>query len=183
MNSEKRLGIRNFVYSCIGPIIAGLILIIVANRLPEISRFFIEISGTHISSVNADLINRVGNILTGALFLLSFVIIIFGVLINVLHHMSTTYELMDNAFKMRKGLISRDEILIPYKQIQAVNIDQSIWHRIIGLANLSVLSAGNTSQGGESDEVFKNVDIPVAKYLQTELLKRSNIQEVVEVKG
>ncbi len=181
MDHGKKLGLRTFIYYCITGAVPGLLLIILSVFLPNITEFITTKIPLNITTITIDNINKIGHVVIALLFVLGFLIIFFGLLFSFIRYVSTTYTLEDNAFKSRRGLIGKMEILIPYKQIQAVNVNQSIVFRILGLSSLSVLSAGNTKQNEDADEVFGVIDSSIAKYLQEELLKRSNIQEVKEV--
>ncbi len=183
MTNEKRLGVRTLVYSCLSSVLFGIVFIIIASILPKISQGVISSLNLNLDAVQISLINRLGNIIVAIAFLFGFFLILFGTIINFLRYISTTYELSENAFMSSHGLIGKNKILIPYKQIQAVNLNQSVIFRIFGISNLSVLSAGNENGGEKADEIFKIIDVSIAKYLQDELMKKSNIQEVIEVKG
>ncbi len=106
-----------------------------------------------------------------------------------------TYLVYDNylfmldeyALKIRRGIIGKEEIAIPYRQIQDVDIEQSIGDRMWGVARLVILTAGredekNPDAGTESEGIFPALARDLAESLQAELLKRTNIQEVSEEK-
>ena len=54
-----------------------------------------------------------------------------------------------DALKIKRGILSKEEIAIPYRQIQDVDIEQSISDRMWGVARLAILTAGHeeTKQG------------------------------------
>jgi uncharacterized membrane protein YdbT with pleckstrin-like domain len=87
----------------------------------------------------------------------------------------------DYGFKLHRGIISRDEVTIPYRQIQDVDVDQSIIGRLLGIGKLIILTAGNEDKdknGEESEVVFDIIDISIAKSLQKQLVEKSSIQLV-----
>ena len=106
-----------------------------------------------------------------------------------------TYLVYDNylfmldeyALKIRRGIIGKEEIAIPYRQIQDVDIEQSIGDRMWGVARLVILTAGredekNPDAGTESEGIFPALARDLAESLQAELLKRTNVQKVSEEK-
>ena len=59
----------------------------------------------------------------------------------------------DDALKIRRGILSKEEIAIPYRQIQDVDIEQNISDRLWGVARLAILTAGHEeAKEGEEDD-------------------------------
>ena len=74
---------------------------------------------------------------------------------------------------------------MPYRQIQDVDIEEDITDRILGVCRLVILTAGHEDEPkseGESEGVLPVIDKTLAEQLQTELLKRANIQKVISGK-
>ena len=91
----------------------------------------------------------------------------------------------DDALKVRHGIFSREEIAIPYRQIQDVDIDEDITDRIWGVCRLVILTAGHEDEPrpeGESEGILPVIDKTLAQQLQAELLRRTDVQRVVEAK-
>ena len=118
-----------------------------------------------------------------ALFILAFVLTF---LIAYLTYVNYLFALDDDALKIRRGIIAKEEIAIPYRQIQDVDINQSISDRLWGVARLAILTAGHEeAKEGEEDDsegVLPAVDRALAESLQTELLKRADVEKVTEGK-
>jgi uncharacterized membrane protein YdbT with pleckstrin-like domain len=88
--------------------------------------------------------------------------------------------------KIRRGILSKEETAIPYRQIQDVDIEQNISERIWGVARLAILTAGH-EEAKEGDEdtsagILPAIDRALAESLQTELLKRADVEKVTEGK-
>jgi len=117
------------------------------------------------------------------LFILVFVITF---LIAYLTYTNYLFMLDDDALKIRRGILSKEEIAIPYRQIQDVDIDQSLSDRIWGVARLAILTAGHEEpKEGEEDDsegILPAVDRALAESLQKELLKRADVEKVTEGK-
>jgi putative membrane protein len=118
-----------------------------------------------------------------ALFVLTFVLTFF---ITYLTYVNYVFMLDDDALKIRRGILSKEEISIPYRQIQDVDIEQGISDRIWGVARLAILTAGHEeAKEGEEDTsegVFPAIDRELAESLQTELLRRADVEKVTDQK-
>jgi len=68
--------------------------------------------------------------------------IVFAVVMAYSWYISFRYKLEDNDLSFEKGILSIQEISVPFHQIQNVDIEQSILYRIFGLADLVILTAG-----------------------------------------
>jgi uncharacterized membrane protein YdbT with pleckstrin-like domain len=96
------------------------------------------------------------------------------------------FMLGDEALRIKRGIIGKEEIAIPYRQIQDVDVEQSISDRIWGIARVVILTAGREegkSEDGSEDEsegVFPALVKDLADALQSELLRRTDIQKVTE---
>ncbi len=95
------------------------------------------------------------------------------------------FALDEDALRIRRGIVNQEELAIPYRQIQSVNIERTYSYQTFGLSRLVILTAGQgfgkEGEGGEANEVFSAIDADVATWLQGELLKRINVQKVTEV--
>ncbi len=175
---ENTFGIKTLFFYIYQRVTLGLVLLILGANLPGISQFIISMGNINLGQTSIETVNRVGNILMAIIILLSLFIIVLGLVLSIIKYISSTYILEDYALVLRHGLIGKTEVLIPYKQIQSVDTNQSIFLRIIGLSNLVVLSAGNEEgrSGVKADEVFRVIDSRIAEYLKEELLRRANLR-------
>jgi uncharacterized membrane protein YdbT with pleckstrin-like domain len=120
------------------------------------------------------------------MFFLSAVSALIALFIAYLNYQNYQIMLSDDSLKIKKGIFSKLEIAIPFRQIQDVDIEQSVQFRMFGLSKLIILTAGHedeTEQGIDKDEsegLIPVVDQTLATQLQTELLKRADIQKVVQ---
>jgi uncharacterized membrane protein YdbT with pleckstrin-like domain len=101
------------------------------------------------------------------------------------------FALGDNSLKIKRGIFNKEEIAIPYRQIQDVDVDRDISFQLMGLSRIVILTAGHedatvngdeTGGGGDSEGYLPALDKDLAEWLQAELLKRANVQKVVEEK-
>ena len=92
---------------------------------------------------------------------------------------SHVFMLDDYALHIRSGILNRNEVAIPYRQIQDVTIDESYVERIFGVTELTVMTAGSEdSKKDKASAEFPLIDRVLAVALQEELSKRSSVQQI-----
>jgi uncharacterized membrane protein YdbT with pleckstrin-like domain len=117
------------------------------------------------------------------LFILVFAIL---VLLGWLVYKNYTFALAEDSLKIRRGIMSKEEIAIPYRQIQDVDIERDFSFQMLGLSKIVILTAGHedekSADDDESEGVLPAIDKDLASWLQGELLKRADVQKVSETK-
>jgi putative membrane protein len=100
-----------------------------------------------------------------------------------LEYINYRFILDENAFKVRRGILRKEEIAIPYRQIQNVNIKRNFIDQVIGVSKLIILTAGREDKDEaiwtESEGVLPSVNKNLAQKIQDELLRRANVEQVV----
>jgi putative membrane protein len=110
-------------------------------------------------------------------------IFLFVFLVSWLIYENYMFSLGEDALKIKRGVFTREEIAIPYRQIQNVDIEQDLSYRMIGVSRLVILTAGHEDEKMADDEtegVLPAIDSTLAEQLQSQLLARANVQTVVE---
>ena len=93
------------------------------------------------------------------------------------------FSLGADALKIKRGILRKEETAIPYRQIQNVDIERDLSYQAFGLSRIVILTAAdddNTPDEDESEGILPGLDKDLAEWLQAELLKRANVQKVVE---
>ncbi len=125
------------------------------------------------------------HVAAGVIPLVIFATVVFAFVMAYGWYWSFRYKLEDNDLSFEQGLISRQEISIPFRQIQNADIEQSILYRIFGLADLVILNSGHedpqSATKNESEIIMPALNIQEARRLQEYLLDRANVQKVVSV--
>jgi uncharacterized membrane protein YdbT with pleckstrin-like domain len=108
-------------------------------------------------------------------------------LIGWLIYKNFKFSLGDDSLKIKKGVFDKEEVAIPYRQIQDVDIQRDLSFQMLGLSRITILTAGQEdvkNADGEDDDknegILPALDQDLAEWLQAELLKRANIQKVTE---
>jgi len=101
------------------------------------------------------------------------------------YYYSFRYKLEDNDLSFERGLIGIQEISIPFRQIQNVDVEQSAVYRIFNIADLVILTAGHEdpmhSMDNETEIIMPALNAGAARDLKRYLLDRANVQRAVNV--
>lgn len=91
-----------------------------------------------------------------------------------------------DALKIKRGVINKDEISIPYRQIANVDVEQTFVHQLLGVSRVAILTAGHEDKNGDTNEDFSEGALPViekdkAEEMRDILIKRANVEKVMNV--
>lgn len=94
------------------------------------------------------------------------------------------YWVDDHSFHKSSGIIHKQNVSIPYQQIQNVNINRSFTDRVLGLSRISIETAGNNAENGNggatgsllasAEGYLPGVDLKTAKQVHDLLLTRAD---------
>ncbi len=119
---------------------------------------------------------------------LSGIALLVAFLITGLIYRNYVFMLDEDALKIKRGVLNKEEIAIPYRQIQDVDINRDLNYQILGMSRVLILTAGHDDEKKEPDDsdsegIIPAMDKDLAEWLQGELLKRTDVQKVTEVKS
>jgi uncharacterized membrane protein YdbT with pleckstrin-like domain len=105
-------------------------------------------------------------------------------LIGWLIYANFKFCLGDDSLKIKKGVLDKEEVAIPYRQIQDVDIRRDLSFQMLGLSRIVILTAGHEEDekpgDNETEGILPALDKDLAEWMQAELLKRANVQKVTE---
>ena len=80
------------------------------------------------------------------------------------------------SFHVQRGILSKSDIAIPYKQIQNVNREQNFNEKMLGIAHVVIETAGtdDSESNAKSEGVLPILNSALATSLEKELLKRTS---------
>ncbi len=86
--------------------------------------------------------------------------------------------------RIRRGIFNTNETSIPYRQIQDVDLVQSLINKIIGVTRIAILTAGHEDKSGDTDLDFSEATLPAIDYadalvIRESLLSKANVQKVI----
>ena len=112
------------------------------------------------------------------------VVLAITLLIAWLVYKNYKYCLGDDSLKIKRGILNKEEVAIPYRQIQDVDLRRDLTFQMIGLSQIVILTAGHDEDEKPGDDdtegILPALDKDLAEWLQAELLKRANVQKVTE---
>jgi len=123
---------------------------------------------------------KLGAELAGVLFVIVLAISLF---ITWLIYINYKYCLGEDSLKIKRGVLNKEEVAIPYRQIQDVDIKRDLSFQMLGLSRIVILTAGHEDddpKDEESEGILPALDKDLAEWMQAELLKRANVQKVTE---
>jgi len=119
-------------------------------------------------------------------FFFFLLILIISFVFSWLTYINYMFCIAEDSFKIKRGILNRTEDAIPYRQIQNVDIEQDFLFLMLGLSRVIILTAGREDEKEDADAsegVIPAVDKKLAEWLQTELLKRAEIQKTIQTNG
>jgi uncharacterized membrane protein YdbT with pleckstrin-like domain len=119
--------------------------------------------------------------LSGLLFMVAFAI---SLIVSWLIYSNYKFSLGEDSLKIKRGVLNKEEVAMPYRQIQDVDIKRDLSFQMLGLSRIVILTAGQDGKTGDDDSegILPAIDKDLAEWLQAELLKRANVQKVTEEK-
>ena len=180
MENEQRLGVRVLVLYLCKNLMIGIGLLILSFVLMS---FQDAVASRSFGSFSLGTMGPTLNLLIEASFVASLFALLIGAEISWLFYVDCTFSIGEDAFTIKRGILSKTQISIPYRQIQDVYLNQSLLHRILGVSKIVILTAGNDihEKEDESEGIFEMIDSAVARKLKETILERSNIQKVIDV--
>ncbi|WP_408958670.1 PH domain-containing protein [Natrinema sp. 74] len=112
------------------------------------------------------------------LFVLAPIGLVVGVAYGVAYYYRFTYEATSSTFDVTSGVFSRRSREIPYRRIQNVDVSQSVFQRLLGLAVVSIETAG----GGQTEATLNYVSEDEAERLRSEI-RRLTAKRDAETEG
>ena len=95
---------------------------------------------------------------------------------RILYYKTSGYELTENEIKCNRGVLFRKRSVLEYKNVHAINKKQNIFHRIFGIAILTV-DSGSTNTSHQAEITIIEKDKIVDDLLnKLNLLKEGGVQ-------
>jgi uncharacterized membrane protein YdbT with pleckstrin-like domain len=97
---------------------------------------------------------------------------------------TTSRVMLDNsALHVTKGILSKNEVAIPYRRLQSIAIKQSFLYRLVGIGHVVITTTTDLEQPGEieneaDDEVVPLMDYDLATAVANQLTKRAEIERM-----
>ena len=117
----------------------------------------------------------------GSIFIIGLIILTITIVTGWLEYTHYAITLNEQGVKVKRGILSEEEIGIPYRRVKEVRIKRSIIDQIIGVSSIIVTVLGE--EGGESFSKESNFFLPAltkeaAEKIQEEILARAQVDEI-----
>ena len=148
LNTEQHLGSRALIVIILRRISLAIIffilmLLAVPVRSALLNWLNTSITTATMSDQAINSITAISAIVIALLFILTLIFLFFGFIMAFLECKTYTFTFEEFDLKMRRGILGRRENSIPFRQIQDVDIEQSILYRLFGLSRLVIITAGH----------------------------------------
>ncbi|MEC1180273.1 PH domain-containing protein [Metasolibacillus meyeri] len=104
--------------------------------------------------------------------------VLFTLFNGIIKWWTFTYWFEDNELRVQHGLFVKKKRFIPYDRIQSLNYKEGIFHRIFGLVQVTVETAGN--KAGKAEAELTAITREAANMIENETKKVKETQQVLE---
>lgn len=188
MNVEQRLGRHTWllllskktttsVVFLLLAVILGSSKDFVGAGLSGFSGFVQQINGVPIDQA----ISSVVSFAALVILIIGVILFLVGYAIARLQFQHYTFTLEEFGIKLKKGIINIREISIPYRQIQSVDVTQTLFYQLFHVSRLILLTAGEDegkAHDAANDTVFDPIDDDIAEEIRSILQRRIGVQVV-----
>jgi len=174
--TSYRLGSRTLFFFIIQRAIAGIIILVMALIMAELKGILL---GSDVIASFALIINWV------ILFLLSIglLTLVLSVIIARLQYGISTIMIDDASLHIIQGILSKEELAIPYRRIQSVEIKQSFLYRLLGVAHMAIATTTSLEQPSQiksesNEEVIPTIDYQLALAIEKILTGQAEVERM-----
>jgi len=177
LNVEQHLGRRTWLLLLSKKITTSVVLLLSALILGSMKDFigqaFSQGSQNH-------LISSIASFVALVLLFVAIIMFLVGYIIALISYRNYTFTLEEFGLKLRKGIFNIEEITVPYRQIQGVDVVQPIVYRLFGVSRLVLTTAGveDKKEGADSNTVFDPIDSYLAEGVRVMLQRKVGVQIV-----
>lgn len=131
--------------------------------------------------IPVEFINLASTLLFGFFFFIVLVGI-FAFFIGLLEYFRFWIFVDDKDLKIARGLISTEQIGIPYRRIQDIRIQRSLLDQIFGVSDIVIMVMGSEDDdqdtAHESTTVLPALDSRIAIQIQDIVLKKAQVEQI-----
>ena len=189
LNERQRLGRKTYwlflLKNSIGAIIflcATIFFLVLSTIGAEVLTGSLNLSDDGIRAIQAFLV--LGLLASAAAFV---ILALVAMVWTWYEYKSYTFILDDHALEVSRGIVTKENISIPYHHIEDINLEQSLFYQMIGVCRLVIMTAGrgniHDDEQAQSEGILPAIDLATGREIQNIIMKRSNYQEVINVSG
>lgn len=183
---EQPLGYKAFLLILIRNSAPALGLVLLASITLGMSDFIVQnilqslnMSGQITATSSKSVSDLIGNIVL-CLYTLSIVAFMAGYIISRLTYHFYTFTLEEFDLRLKRGILHLETVSIPYRQIQDVNINRSLFYRILGVSKVIIDSAAHeeASELNETDIILEPINKEIADEIRVLLQRKIGVQVI-----
>jgi uncharacterized membrane protein YdbT with pleckstrin-like domain len=117
-----------------------------------------------------------------AIFVLAIVTFIASLIISWLEYLYYSYTFEEFNLKVKRGILNKEVVSIPYRQMQNVNVYRSLLYLLLGVSRVVIDSAGHEEEHeqSQSDIILEPIQKDVAEEIRLMLDRKIGVQVVEE---
>jgi uncharacterized membrane protein YdbT with pleckstrin-like domain len=114
------------------------------------------------------------------LFLASIMILLIGIIIALVEYRNYVFVLDEFSLKFHRGIFNQEEISIPYRQIQDIDLVRTIQHRLFGVSRLIMITAGHdeAKETDDTNTIFDPIDADLASEIRQFMERKIGVQVI-----
>lgn len=137
-------------------------------------------------SSNQTIVNRIASSISYfdmALFLISIIFGMLGIIIALLEYKNHTFQLDELSVNVKQGIINQLSTSLPYRQIRDIHVTRTALHQLFGTSRLTLITMGHeeVNNGKDVDEIFDPIDADVAENIREFLESKIGVQIIQQV--
>ena len=104
---------------------------------------------------------------------ITLILLVFGTAMarTIVHFATLRYRVVEGKLHLRSGLLSRTDRVIDSARIQNVEIVQNVFHKLAGLVELRVETAGDSGSAGGAEGLLSAISLAEAEALRGQLAR------------
>lgn len=186
LGQEQHLGHKAFILLFIRNVAPAFGLLFISILVTNMNQFIIQ---SVLQALNMSGQYTEGSIYTVAtifgyiviiLYILTVLLFILGYVISKLTYHFYTFTLEEFDLRLKRGILHLETVSIPYRQVQDVNINRSLFYRMLGLSRIIIDSAGHEEKEdlNETNIVLEPIDKNVAEEIRKLLQRKIGVQVI-----
>ncbi|MCL5733739.1 MAG: PH domain-containing protein [Patescibacteria group bacterium] len=154
-------------------IIVDVFLIVVRQTILSHAQYFTGIN-----------LNNLSYLIIIALLIVAAFLESIGIIIAKLKYGISKIMTDDSSLRIVRGILSKEEIEIPYRRIQSVSIKQSLLYRLLGIGHVAISTTTDLEQPSSNienesgDEVIPIMEYELAQAIADTLTNKAEIEKM-----
>lgn len=114
------------------------------------------------------------------LFVISLFVCLINILVARLTYVNHTFTMEEFDLRIKQGIVNIEELSIPYRSMQDINIERNVLHQFTGTARVVIDSAGHEEQDShnETDIILDPIDHELAEEIRVTLQRKIGVQVI-----